>query len=210
MILSLRYSDKHITAFGSNWSKFLYWGIALVVLGAIAICAATLTTMLSVVILGFLILFSGAILIADSFTFWWNKWNGFFLHLLIGILYFFVGLMLVSNPVAASVSLTLLLGIFYTVIGIVRIGFSSTIQAPQWGWGLSNGVITLILGILILTNWPASSLYIIGLFIRNRPGILRLDLHHGSIGGQKPGRKSKETKIIAGQILPGEFFVRED
>jgi uncharacterized membrane protein HdeD (DUF308 family) len=71
----------------------------------------------------------------------------------------------VTTPLVTSVSLTLLLGIFYTIVGISRIAFSSSVRLPQWKWGFSNGLISLLLGILILANWPDSSLYIIGLFV---------------------------------------------
>jgi uncharacterized membrane protein HdeD (DUF308 family) len=33
------------------------------------------------------------------------------------------------------------------------------------GWRLASSIITLLLGVLILLEWPASGLFIIGLFI---------------------------------------------
>lgn len=165
MSLLLPFDAEHMPAFGKNWSRFFLWGVALVILGCIAISAAAFTTLLSVVFIGFLIFFAGIVTIVDTFTFWRGKWQGFLLHLLIAILYLAVGLMLINNPVEGSVSLTLLLGVFYILAGIVRILFASTLQAPKWGWGWLNGVVTLILGILIITNWPESSLFIIGLFV---------------------------------------------
>lgn len=165
MSLSIRFMDSHLPSFGKNWLRFLTWGIILVILGLFAIYAAAIATLISVVSLGFIILFCGAVLLLDTTTFWWKKWGGFTLHFIVALLYLIVGVTLISNPVQASISLTLLLGIFYLVIGLFRIGYSISMQAPQWGWALFNGIIAFLLGALILSSWPASSLFIIGLFV---------------------------------------------
>jgi len=39
------------------------------------------------------------------------------------------------------------------------------VSLPDWGWHALNGVITLLLGILILAQWPVSGLWVIGLFV---------------------------------------------
>jgi uncharacterized membrane protein HdeD (DUF308 family) len=165
MSLSIRFDDQHLPAFGKNWGRFLLWGIVLVILGVVAICASTIATLISVVALGFLIFFAGAVILIDTLTFWWGKWGGFFLHLLAAILYLIVGAILIMNPIEGSISLTLLLGAFYVVIGLYRIFYSTTAQLPRWGWSLFNGIISLLLGILILASWPSSALFIIGLFV---------------------------------------------
>lgn len=165
MSLIFGFNNQHLPAFGNNWRKFLTLGIALVILGLFAISASTFTTLLSVVALGIIIFLGGVIIAVDTFSFWWRKGSGFFLHLLFAILYIALGIMLISNPVAGSISLTFLLGIFYIVVGVFRIMFAPTLRTPKWGWGWFNGVITLVLGIMIITSWPASSLFIIGLFV---------------------------------------------
>jgi uncharacterized membrane protein HdeD (DUF308 family) len=112
-----------------------------------------------------LLVLSGGVLLLDTFGFWWKKWSGFFLHLIVSLLYLGVGFSLLMYPVEASVSLTLFLGIFYILAGVLRIGFAATLKTPRWGWAWFNGIVTLILGVLILSNWPASGLFIIGLFV---------------------------------------------
>lgn len=161
--MTTKYSD--LSAFSDNWPRFLVWGVLLVILGMIAITAATFTTLVSIVLLGVLILVSGIVMIIDTFTFWWGKWSGFFLHVLAGILCFIVGAMLIKSPILASVPITLFLGIFYFALGIFRIMYALSLKIPKWGWSFFSGIISLLLGALIIASWPASSLYIIGLFI---------------------------------------------
>jgi uncharacterized membrane protein HdeD (DUF308 family) len=149
----------------SYWGWFLAWGVALVVLGTFAITASVLTTMVTIIMLGLLILMSGILIVIDTFAFWWGKWRSFLLHMMIGLLYLVVGYMLLHNPSDAAESITLLLGIFYVVIGTVRVISSLSAKLPRWSWLFFNGLVSLVLGILILSSWPASSLFIIGLFI---------------------------------------------
>ncbi len=152
-------------AFQKNWGWFLAWGIILVIIGITAISAATLFTLVSIFLLGTLLLAGGIVSIIDSFVFWWRKWLGFILHLLLAILYIAAGIMLMYRPIAGAVSITLMLGIFYLILGCLRIIYFIATKTPLWGWGLMNGIISLILGILILASWPSSSFYILGLFI---------------------------------------------
>lgn len=165
MSLSMRFTDQHLPSFGENWLRFLIWGIVLTVIGLFAIYASTFATLLTMVILGFVVFFSGSIIFVDALTFWWGKWSGFFLHLVVALLYLAVGMILIMNPLEGSISLTLLLGIFYLIIGLFRIFNSSSTQTPRWGWALFSGLINFVLGVLILANWPSSSLFIIGLFV---------------------------------------------
>jgi uncharacterized membrane protein HdeD (DUF308 family) len=165
--MSLMFFDKaHLPELTKNWRQFLFLGITLVVLGVIAISAASSATVISVILLGSLLFFAGLVVMFDTLTFWRNKkTNGFLLHLLLSILYLCVGVMLMFNPVQSSLSITFLLGLFYIIVGVFRIGLASSIKIAGWSWAWMNGVITLIIGILILISWPASGLFIIGLFI---------------------------------------------
>lgn len=165
MAFLARFDDRHLPQFGKNANRFLIWGIVLLILGCLAISAATFTTLVTVVFLGFIIFLSGATMAIDTLTFWWNKWGGFFIHGIIAILYMLVGLMLILNPIEGSISLTFLLGVFYIIAGIFRLFFSFALRLPHWGWGFFNGLVSLLLGVLILLNWPEASLFIIGLFV---------------------------------------------
>ena len=61
--------------------------------------------------------------------------------------------------------LTLLIGAFFLVAGIFQLVTPFVISLPEWGWHALNGLITLVLGILILAQWPVSGLWVIGLFL---------------------------------------------
>lgn len=165
MSFLIKFDPQQLSAFANNWRRFLTIGFIFFILGLVAIGTAAFTTLVSVIFLGIIIFLSGLIIFFDTLTFWRGQWGGFLLHLLLAILYLWVGFALIKHPIEGSLSLTFILGIFYIIAGIFRLGFASVVQMPKWGWSWLNGLITLILGILILTNWPATGLFIIGLFV---------------------------------------------
>jgi uncharacterized membrane protein HdeD (DUF308 family) len=138
-------------------------GIALILLGAVAITSSFITTYATVLVFGMLLLL-GAIF--QVFTaFWGRRWRGFFLHLLAGVLYFIAGLFMIENPVAAAVGLTLLVASCLLVGGILRIVLSVAERFDGWRWLLLNGIVSLLLGVSIWRQWPLSGQWVIGLFV---------------------------------------------
>lgn len=146
-----------------RWNWFLVFGIIMMILGALAIASSTFVTMVSMVFLGSLLLIGGVLQILYTFSI--RNWSGFFLSLLAGILYAVVGFFLVANPAAGALSLTLLLAAFYIVGGIFRIVGSIATRFEHWGLSLFSGIVTLVLGLLIWLGWPATGLWVLGLFI---------------------------------------------
>jgi uncharacterized membrane protein HdeD (DUF308 family) len=138
-------------------------GVALIVLGTVAIIAAVATTLISVMVFGWLLLIGG--IIQSVHAFWVRPWSGLLLQLLIGVLNIVVGLLIVANPGASALALTLLMAAFFVVGGIFRIVTAAEEHFPGRGWALFSGLINILLGILIWAQWPASAFWVIGLFI---------------------------------------------
>jgi len=160
---SLDPSFSNIETLRRNWGWFLALGIFLILLGLLAISSATYTTFFSIFFMSFLLLFGGIAKIIYSF--WAREWSGFFLSMLIGIFYTLTGFLFLAKPVPAAAALTLLMGSLFLVSGLFKIIASVIVRFEQWGWVLTSGIISLILGVLILSEWPLASLWIIGLFI---------------------------------------------
>jgi uncharacterized membrane protein HdeD (DUF308 family) len=148
-----------------HWRWFLALGVAMVVLGIIAIsysCIVTVTVA-ATWLFGFFLLAGGIAEVIHSF--WVGRWSGMLLHLLVGFLYTLTGFIIIDQPESAAVELTLLIAIFLMVTGIFRVVFAVSERFAGSGWVMLNGVVTFILGLMIYKQWPASSLWVIGLFI---------------------------------------------
>jgi uncharacterized membrane protein HdeD (DUF308 family) len=152
-----------LAALGSNWLWFVLVGVALIVLGFVALGSVAITTLATALVIGALLVIGGVVEIVGAF--WSRGWSGFFLHLLSGVLSFVVGLLFLRAPFDAVLTLTLLLACLLMVGGTFKIVSALSHQFAGWGWLLVSGVIDLILGVLIWMEWPASGLWVIGLFV---------------------------------------------
>lgn len=142
-----------------------WWGAILV--GAIFILAGIFVlgdvaaaTVISAFLIGILVLVAGAAEVFQAFSA--QYWRGFLLRLLIGVLYIIAGLMLVTDPARASITLTLVFALALIASGVVRI-----VQAVQyWEWFgallLISGLVGIAAGLIILSKWPISGLWVLG------------------------------------------------
>ncbi len=146
-----------------NWGWLLALGIISIILGILALGSSAFFTIASMIFFGWILLIMGVLELVYSF--WQRHWGGFFLHLLNGILAGVVGVILIGNPAASALFLTLMLAMFFMAAGLFRIITSLAMRFPSWGWRLFNGSITLLLGILLWAQWPLSGLWAIGMFI---------------------------------------------
>lgn len=138
-------------------------GIVLALLGTAAIAAGVATTVVSVLVFAWLLVFAGVAQLFHAFSH--RDWQGFLLDLLLGVLYGVTGLLLLQSPVQGAETLTLLMAAFFLVSGLFRIGAAIGASLPNRGWVVLSGVVNVILGGLILAQWPASGLWVIGLFV---------------------------------------------
>jgi uncharacterized membrane protein HdeD (DUF308 family) len=146
-----------------KWGWFLALGIALIVLGIIALSVMPAATVATVIVLGWLMVFSGVVEAVHGFQV--RGWGGMFLHVVAGILGVLIGLLIATHPVAGALAWTLLFASFFTVIGIFRMIAAIRLKFPNWGWAVFDGTITLLLGILLWAEWPWSGFWFLGLSI---------------------------------------------
>lgn len=146
-----------------RWGVVLVFGIILVVLGTFAIVAPYVATWGVITTLAVLLLLGSGAQLGQAIL---GRGAGhFFLHLLIAVLYFIVGVLMIEHPLGVAAFFTLMLAVMFFVGGIIRIVVALMEQFHGWGWVLLNGVITLALGVMIWRGWPETSLWVIGLFV---------------------------------------------
>ena len=161
--LARRVLRHELEAIKGHWVWILVLGIILVLVGTLAVMMPLVATQATALVLGLLVLMAGVAQLVGAF--WTRDWSGFFLTLLMGVLYAVLGVMILRAPVKAELALTLLLACVLMVGGLFRIIGSLMFRFPHWGWTLTGGAINLLLGILIWQQWPEAALWVIGLFV---------------------------------------------
>jgi len=146
-----------------NWGWMLIFGMALLALGVAAIARSVTATVATMVFFGWLLVVGSAIEIAQAILV--GYWAGFFYHLLAAILFGVAGFMLIARPLISAEAVTLFMAMFFLIGGLFQLIGSLTVHLPDWGWQAIDGIITFLLGVLLLAQWPVSGLWVIGLFV---------------------------------------------
>jgi uncharacterized membrane protein HdeD (DUF308 family) len=148
----------------AKWGWIVALGVLYTVAGFIALGSVMMATVASVFLVGVMMLIAGVGEVVGAFQM--KSWGKFILWMLLGALYIVAGFSAFENPLLAAAFLTLLLGAALVASGIVRVFLAFSMKAQtMWVWALISGLITLLLGVVILAHWPISSLYILGLFL---------------------------------------------
>jgi uncharacterized membrane protein HdeD (DUF308 family) len=153
-----------IRALRSKWGWIVGFGVVSLIAGVIALASTVMATASAVLIVGFMMLFAGVAEIVAAFNA--KDWAHRLLWLLLGALYVFAGFVCLQNPFAAATILTLMLGFALIIGGLLRIFLATRMkQGTPWGWVVFSGIVSFLLGLMIVAQWPASSFFVLGIFL---------------------------------------------
>jgi uncharacterized membrane protein HdeD (DUF308 family) len=151
-------------ALRAKWGWIVALGTIYVLAGLIALYSVVTATVVSVFVVGIMMLIAGAAEVINAFQV--KSWGKFLLWILLGLMYIVAGVVTFENPLLAAAVLTLALGAALVASGIMRIILAFNMkEGTPWIGVVFSGVITLLLGLIILAHWPVSGLYILGLFL---------------------------------------------
>lgn len=147
-----------------NWGWLIGLGLLFVVLGTIGLGMVVGITLVSVLFLGAMLVVVGVSQLIDSIQS--RLWKAVVGHVLIGLLYIVAGGLVIYDPLLASSVITAFIATALILIGVTRLIMAIALRGSSgWGWLFFAGLVAIILGGLILAQWPWSGLWVIGLFI---------------------------------------------
>lgn len=138
-------------------------GVALAILGVLAISFSVFSTMASIVAIGVILLAAAATELVHAFS--RSRSRSFWGTLFSAILYGVGGFLVLLSPAASALTMTLLLAPLFIVIGLQKIFLSISLQFRQWGWTCASGVAGLIVGIMIWNQLPSAALWVFGTLV---------------------------------------------
>jgi len=154
-------------AFGElrkNWGWLLALGILFIILGTVGLGMTFGLTLASMLFFGILMLIGGGAQLFQAFQ--CKGWKSIFWHILIALLYIAAGILIITKPMLASAALTAMIAGVLIAVGAMRIVLAFQIRGTSgWWWALLAGIVSLVLGGIILAEWPVSGMWFIGLFI---------------------------------------------
>jgi uncharacterized membrane protein HdeD (DUF308 family) len=146
------------------WALFLTQGVIMIILGALAVIWPQVSTVAIDIYIGWMFLLSGIVGLATMFLA--PNASAFLWSLLTAALSLAVGVLLLWHPVEGTVSLTLALIAFFVAEGIFQIAAAVRYRdafPDSWGWMLMSGIADLILAWLMISGWPGTAIWALGL-----------------------------------------------
>ncbi len=145
-----------------SWSIVL--GLLTILLGIIALSNQFVATITITTFIGIILSFGAAVSLVKIFSI--HGWQHHFWYLVVALVYGIAGILFIARPFQAAVAFTFVLGWAILISGIFRIFMAFRLRHHQGvGWVLFSAIVSIILGALIISQWPATGLYMLGLFL---------------------------------------------
>ncbi len=149
-----------------HWKAFLIEGILLAVLGLAAMIVPPLASLAVTIFLGWMFLISG--IAGLALTFWARGMPGFWWSLLSAVLAIGAGIILLAQPIEGTLTLTVVVGIYFLAEGVATIMYALEHRrelSGRWSWLLIAGIVDIVIAGLIISGLPGSALWAIGLLV---------------------------------------------
>jgi uncharacterized membrane protein HdeD (DUF308 family) len=148
----------------SKWGWFVALGVALVLLGVLALGDVVAVTLASAVFVGAMFLVGGIFHLIHAFMV--KTWSGFLMNVLAGVLYVIGGALIMDEPIAGALLITIFLIAALVVGGALRITVALR-HREIGGWWLMvlSGLVSVVIGILLYGSLPWSGLWVLGTLI---------------------------------------------
>ena len=136
-------------------------GVIVLLMGLLAIGSPFMAGLSIAMVVGILFIIGGI----GQTIFAFKAGTGLF-TIIIGVLTVVAGGYMVSNPAAALATLTIFLAAYLIVSGIFEVLMAFQAKpAAGWGWALFSGLLSILLGVMIWSQFPLSGAWAIGILL---------------------------------------------
>ncbi|WP_046776466.1 HdeD family acid-resistance protein [Streptomyces yangpuensis] len=137
-------------------------GVLLVLAGLVGLVYTGLATLTSMFLFGWLLLIGGVVGLVQAVQS--RGSNYFWLAVIVAAINIAAGFVILRRPEASAEALTMFAALLFLTGGLFRLVGALVVRGTNFGLALVQGAFGVLLGFLILANWPGNSLYVIGTF----------------------------------------------
>ena len=142
----------------------LIQGSVMVLAGVLALIFPAFMSTGLLVLLGWLLILSGIVQVISLFGA--TQVPYFWMQIITISLEVLVGYLLVSNPMAALVTVTFLMLVLFLVGGIARVVFALMIRPMQdWLWVLASGLVAIVCALVLFSSLPEAAIWLVALLL---------------------------------------------
>jgi uncharacterized membrane protein HdeD (DUF308 family) len=144
--------------------RFRTLGIILMALGALAILFPLVASIAIKVMIGWLLLLTGAAVFFYAFQ--TRDWSSAIFSGIIGVLHLAAGVYLAFFPLTGLIGLTALLAVVFLIQGGIETAIGlQTRPRNGWGWLVASGIAAGLVGMMLLIGLPGTATWAIGLLV---------------------------------------------
>ncbi|MGW7454951.1 HdeD family acid-resistance protein [Streptomyces sp. NPDC054787] len=137
-------------------------GVILVLAGLVGLVYTGVATLTSMFLFGWLLLVGGVVGLLHAVQS--RKSSYFWLAVIVAAINLAAGFVILRRPEASAEALTMFAALLFLTGGVFRLAGALVVRGANFGLALVQGAFGVLLGVLILAEWPGSSLYVIGTF----------------------------------------------
>ncbi|WP_051774385.1 HdeD family acid-resistance protein [Streptomyces sp. NRRL S-237] len=137
-------------------------GVILVLAGLVGLVYTGLATLTSMFLFGWLLLVGGVVGLLQAVQA--RGSNYFWLAVVVAAINLAAGFVILRRPEASAEALTMFAALLFLTAGVFRLVGALVVRGAHLGLAVVQGAFGILLGVLILSNWPGDSLYVIGTF----------------------------------------------
>ncbi|MFJ8863092.1 HdeD family acid-resistance protein [Streptomyces sp. NPDC102451] len=171
-------------------------GVLLAVAGLVGLVYTGVATLTSMILFGWLLLIGGLVGLLHAVQARGTAY--FWLGVVVAALNIAAGVVVLKHPEGTAETLTMFAALLFLTGGVFRLVGSVVVRGPQFGWTLLQGAFGLLLGLLVLFDWPHSSLYVLGCFFSLALLFDGLGLIAIGVGGRRV------VSLVTDQMTPEE------
>ncbi len=137
-------------------------GFLLILLGSVGMILPGLMSLETNVFIATLLLIGAGFWLSHVFKYSLKNWSDWLKPVLLLV----TGGFMLFYPMSGIAAVGLLLALYLLLDAFGSFSLASTLRPESgWAWMMFNGVVSLLLAIMFLVGWPATSMFLVGLYV---------------------------------------------
>ena len=148
-----------------HWKSYALQGALMAVIGTLAIFAPWAATLATTLFFGWLLIMGGVLGLIATIRSWRSE--GSWSHILLPLLALVLGVVIIADPFAGSITLTWVLALFFLLSGLGNLAISRILRVSTGRFWLIaiSGVVDIALALFLVFGLPTTAIWSVGLVI---------------------------------------------
>ena len=146
----------------AEFRSLLFLGVFNIILGALAVAFVLISSFLTMIFLGWLLILNG--LATIRFAFHYKRTKGHWSLFIFAGVAILCGILILINPISDALALSVVLSAFIFSLAVVSLISCALAEFDHKGWVVFSSLVAIASTVLVYVDWPASGIWMPGTF----------------------------------------------